>query len=140
MAGFTNAGKENVLNYAFRAVSTPATYKLCLVTSATAPSADLNTFGQLTEISDSYTEASLTPGTTDFDSTSEDDSNDKGIIQIKDITFAGPITNARYVVLTDANGTKANREVLLFWDLASNRSVSSGQNLVLQDLQIELTE
>ena len=140
MAGFTNAGKENVLNYAFRAVSTPSTYKLHLCTSASAPSADTNTLGDLTEISDSYTVSSLTPGTTDFDSTQEDDSNDKGIIQIKDITFAGPITNARYCVLTDDNATEASREVLLYWDLASDRSVSSGQNLVLQDLQIELTE
>ena len=140
MAGFTNAGKENVLNYAFRAVSTPSTYKLHLCTSASAPSSDTNTLGDLTEISDSYTVASLTPGTSHFDSTQEDDSNDKGIIQIHDITFAGPITNARYCVLTDDNGTEASREVLLYWDLASNRSVSSGQNLVLQDLQIELTE
>ena len=131
MAGFTNAGKENVLNYAFRAVSTPSTYKLHLCTSASAPSADTNTLGDLTEISDSYTVASLTPGASHFDSTREDDSNDKGIIQIHDITFAGPITNARYCVPLTITEQKLVK-FFLYWDLASNRSVSSGQNLVLQ--------
>ena len=114
-----------------------------MVTSATAPTADINTLSQLTEISETGKEFSLSLNTTDFDtsvSDSEDDTNDKGVMKIKDCTFAGPVTNARYAILVDDNGTEGSREVYCYWDLGSNRSVSSGQTLTLQDLDMNLLE
>ena len=89
----------------------------------------------------------LTPGATDFDVWNEDDAGDQGEIQIKDIVWTasgGPIpssgSGARYAVLTDDNATVANREILAYWDLVSDRSVSSGQTLTLQDCEIDLNE
>ena len=143
MAGFTNKGKAKLLRNFFHSETPPSNLYVYLVTSATAPTADLNTLSQLTEISETGKEFSLSLNTTDFDtsvSDSEDDTNDKGVMKIKDCTFAGPVTNARYAVLVDDNGTEGSREVYCYWDLGSNRSVSSGQTLTLQDLEMNLLE
>ena len=143
MAGFTNKGKAKLLRNFFQSESPPTNLYVYLVTSATAPTADLNTLSQLTEITETGKEVSLSLNTTDFDtstSASEDDTNDKGVMQIKDCTFAGPVTNARYAVLTDDDSTEADREVYCYWDLGSNRSVSSGQTLTLADLEFNLLE
>ena len=143
MAGFTNKGKAKLLRNFFHSESPPTNLYVYLVTSATAPTADLNTLSQLTEITETGKEVSLALNTTDFDTSvgdSEDDSNDKGVMKIKDCSFAGAVTNARYAVLTDDNGTEGSREVYCYWDLGSNRSVSSGQTLTLADLEINLLE
>ena len=152
MAGFTNKGKWRMAEAVFQGASLPTNFYVALVTSAVAPSADLNTLSELTEIAagNGYTSGGyqLTPGATDFDTADgEDDSNDRGYIQIKDIQWTasgGPIpasgNGARYAVLTDDNGTVASREVYAYWDLSSDRSVSSGQTLTLQDLELRLNE
>ena len=71
MAGATNKGKLRELESRYRAVAAPTNYFLAFVTNATAPTADTNTLGDLTEIAagNGYTAGgfSLTPGTTDFD-------------------------------------------------------------------------
>lgn len=151
MAGFTNKGKLSLLIWVFRTVSVPTNFYIGLVTSAVAPDADTNTFGQLTEIAagNGYVTGGyqLTPGDTDFDYENEDDGNDLGEIQIKDVVWnasGGSIPDtgdgARYAVLIDDNGTIANREVLAFWDLTSDRQVSDGQSLTLEDLEFEAAE
>lgn len=68
-------------------------------------------------------------------------------MQIKDVAWTaagGPIpsggSGASYAVLLDDNGTIANREVLAYWSLTSARSVSTGQTLTLQDLELRLLE
>ena len=52
----------------------------------------------------------------------------------------GPIPlsggGARYLILTDDNGTFNSREVYAFWDLTSDRSVSDTQNLNLNDFEL----
>lgn len=126
-------------------------YYVALVTSATAPTADINTLSQLTEIAagNGYTTGGfqLTPGTTDFDSITENDTDDRGEVQIKDVTWTasggaipGSGNGARYAVLTDDNGTVGSREVYAYWDLSSDRTVSSGQTLTLQNLELRLLE
>lgn len=151
MAGLTNKGKYRLLGYGFVGGTIPTSFYVALVTSAAAPSADTNTLSQLTEIANGngYTTGGyeLTPGGTDFDSLVENDTDDRGELQIKDVVWTasgGPIpasgNGARYAVLTDDNGTVGNREVLAWWDLTADRSVSVGQSLTLQDLELRLTE
>lgn len=143
MAGFTNKGKAKLLRNFFHSETPPTNLYVYLVTSTTAPTPDLNTLSQLSEISETGKEVSLSLNTTDFDTNvanSEDDTNDKGVMQIKDCSYAGPVTNARYAVLTDDNATEADREVYCYWDLGSNRSVSTGQTLTLADLEFNLLE
>lgn len=151
MAGWTNKGKMSILDAYFRNNGAPTNFYVALVTSATAPTQDTDTLGQMTEITagNGYVTGgySLTPGATDFDVLNEDDTNDRGDIQVKDVVWnasGGPIPSAgngaRYAVLTDDNGTVGSREVYAYWDLTSDRSVSDGQSLTLQNLELRLTE
>lgn len=149
-SGWTNKGKAHVLGIVFRNVSEKTNYYVALVTSATAPTADTNTLSQLTEIANGngYTTGGyqLTPGATDFDTLTEDDSGDKGLVQVKDVVWTasggsipGSGDGARYAVLIDDNGTVGSREVYAWWDLTSDRTVSTGQTLTLQDLELDIT-
>lgn len=151
MAGFTNKGKFHLLGHAFVAVAVPTNYYVALVTSAIAPTADTNTLGQLTEIAagNGYTSGgiSLTPGVTDFDVHTEDDTNDRGFVQIKDLVWTasgGSIPasgdGARYAILTDDNVTVGSREIYGYFDLTSDRSVSDGQTLTVQNMEMRLNE
>lgn len=151
MAGLTNKGKYNIHNIVFRAATAPTNFYVGLATSAVAPTADTNTFGQLTEIANGngYTTGGyqLSRNSTDFDVMTEDDANDKVVTQIKDIVWTasggaipGSGDGARYAVLIDDNGTIANREVWAYWDLSSDRTVSSGNNLTLQNCEIDGNE
>jgi hypothetical protein len=149
MPGFTNRGKYNMLVQRFRGVPLPTNFNLALVTSAVAPTADINTFGQLTEIADGngYVAGGelLNRNTTDFDVATEDDTNDRALVQLRDVVWTAATGNlpssgagARWAVLTDANATLANREVEQYFDLLSDRTISDTQTLTLQDCEIRL--
>jgi hypothetical protein len=150
LVGWTNRGKFGALGRLFRGVALPTNYFVALVTSAVAPTADTNTKTELTELANGngYTTGgiSLTKNSTDFDVLTEDDTNDRALIQIKDLVWTAtggslPATGgARYAVLTDDNATQGSREILSFWDLVSDRQVSVGQTLTLQDCELRLTE
>jgi len=150
MAGWTNKGKLMLLSVAFDSEAVQTNYYIALVTSAVAPTADTNTFTELTEIADTqgYTTGGkiLAPGT-DFDAPTEDDTDDRGTIQIVDQvwtasggTLPASGDGARYAVLLDDNATVASREVYAYWDLVSDRSVSDGQALTLTDCELRLNE
>ena len=151
MAGWTNKGKMRVLEWALRGGTIPTNFYVALFTSATAPNADTNTKSQLTEVAsgNGYTTGgiSLSKNSTDFDVLTEDDTNDRGFIQIKDLVWTasgGALpssgSGARYACLTDDNATQGSREVLFYWDLGADYSVSSGQTLTLQNLEIRINE
>lgn len=146
-SGQTNKGKAHPYAITYRAATPPTNYYVALVTSATAPTADTNTLSDLTEIAggNGYTTGGfqLSRNTTDFDTLTEDDTNDKGLIQIKDISWTasgGAIpasgNGARYAVLTDDNATVGSREVYAWWDLTSDRTASNGYTITLEDLEM----
>jgi hypothetical protein len=151
MAGWTNKGKYLALNVTFRNTGAPTNFYVALVTSATAPTADTNTLSDLTQIAagNGYTSGGyqLSRNSTDFDTLNEDDTNDRGAIQIKDVSWTasgGSIpasgNGARYAILTDDNGTVGSREVYAYWDLNADQSVGNGGTLTLQNLELRLTE
>lgn len=148
MAGFTNKGKWRMLGWVFVNQTEPTNFFVALVTSAVAPTADTNRLSELTEIAagNNYTAGgfSLTPGATDFDVHTEDDAADRGRVQIKDVFWnasGGPIPSsgggARYAVLTDDS---SNPEIIAYFDLSSDRTVSDTQTLTLQDCELRLNE
>ena len=151
MAGMTNRGKFWTLDWVFRGATLPTNMYVILATSAAAPDADTNTFTELTQIAtgNGYTDGGyqLDLNGTDFDYLNEDDANDRADMQIKDLTWTasgGEIPSsgdgARYAVLTDDDGVVNDRVVIGWWDLTSDRSVSDGQDLTLQDLELRLQE
>lgn len=151
---FTNRGKYDILEMAIRQAfaggALPTNLYVELITSAYAPVVDSNTESQATEIAagNGYTAGgySLTPGATDFDVLTEDDANDRALIQCKDIVWTasgGSIPasgdGARYAILCDDNVTQGSRHIIASWDLVSDRTVSDGQSLTLQDCEIRLS-
>lgn len=142
--GWTNKGLRRLLGWVFNAETLPTNFYLALVTSATAPDADTNTLSQLTEIAagNGYTSGgiSFAKNTTDFPTITEDDANNRAQINLKDAVWTasggslpGSGSGARYAVLTDDNATVGSREVFAYFDLSSDRTVSSGQTLTLDD-------
>jgi len=151
MAGWTNKGKYKLLGWALRTETKPTNLYMRLVTSATAPSADLNIASELTEIAagNGYTAGGyqLSFNSTDFDVWTEDDANDRAYVQLKDIVWTASGGNlpasgagARYSVLTDDNATQGSRECYFYFDLSSDRTVSDTQTLTLQNCEIRENE
>lgn len=135
----------------FRNTGLPTNFYVALCTSAVTPTADTNTLSELTEIAagNGYTSGgiSLARNATDFDVLTEDDANDRALTQIKDLIWTaagGPIPasggGARWAVITDDNATVGSRQVFAYWDLASDRSVASGQTLTLQNCELRINE
>lgn len=148
MAGFTNKGKYRILELV-RGGTLPTNFYIALYTSAVAPTADTNTHGDLTQIGagNGYTTGGfqLTPNATDFDVLTEDDGNDRALIQVKDVSWTasgGAIpasgNDARYAGMTDDNVTESSREIWWYWDLGADYSVSDTQTLTLQDLEARI--
>jgi hypothetical protein len=151
MAGWTNKGKFRMLGGWFRAESIPTNFYMALFTSAAAPGADTDTFSQLTQIAAGNGYATggyqLARNATDFDVLTEDDTNDRALVQCKDIVWTaagGPIpasgSGARYACLTDDNVTEGSRHVLHYFDLTSDRTISSGQTLTLLNAEVRINE
>lgn len=151
MAGWTNKGKRRMLGWAFNAETLPTNFYVALVTSAVAPTADINTKSELTELpnGNGYTTGgiSLSKNTTDFPTLTEDDGTDRGYIRIKSLVWTASGGNlpasgngARYAVLTDDNVTQGSREVLAYFDLVSDRTISDTQTLTLNTCELRLNE
>lgn len=149
-SGWTNKGKYNALRVWLCNLDAPtANYYMALFTSATTPNVDHNTFSELTQINtgNGYNTGGyqLNRDGTDFVVT-EDDSNDRADVDIKDISWTaagGPIPNggsgARWACLTDDNATEASRILIAWFDLSEDRSVSTGQSLTLQNCTLRIT-
>jgi|TARA_R110000824_G_scaffold9642_7_gene42877 hypothetical protein len=146
-SGTTDRGKKLLLDYAFEASTVPTTYYLALCTSAVTPTKAINTFSQMTEIAagQGYTTggASLTAAT-DFTVT-EVDSTVGAKVVIADTTFTASGGNlpasgdgARWAVLLD--GAVSGSNVLAYFDLVSDRTVSDTQTLTIQAAEIDANE
>ena len=98
MAGWTNKGKMSILDAYFRNNGAPTNFYVALVTSATAPDADTDTMGDVTEISagNGYTSGGyqLSKNSTDFDTLTEDDTNDRGLVQVKDVVWTASLNRS----------------------------------------------
>ena len=151
MAGWTNRGKFSNLDSWCRNNGAPASFYVALITVAIVPDADTNTMADVTEITagNGYVSGgiSVARNAVDFDVLTEDDVNDRALVQILDLVWTaagGSIPSAgagaRYAVFTDDNGVVANREISAFWDLVAARTVTVGQTLTLQNCELRLTE
>jgi len=148
---WTNRGKFLMLDWVFGGEPLPDSFYVALVTADIVPTVDTNTLGQLTEIADGngYTEGGyeLTPGDTDFDVFTEDDTNDRALVQLKDLVWTasgGTIpasgNGARYAILTDSTGdsgeTIGDRQIIAVWDLVTAREATVGFAITLADCEL----
>jgi len=131
--------------------NTPSSFRVFLLTPATAPTAGTNTISALTQIADGngYNTGGYTIAlnTTDWDTFTEVDGSTNAYAQLKDIVWTasgGAIpasgSGARYAMLGNYTSTLASTEVWFWWDLTSERTVSDGQTLTLQNCQVNINE
>jgi hypothetical protein len=150
MAGWTNRGKLRTLNF-LGGTNTPATFRVFLLTPATAPTAGTNTISAVTQVNqgNGYNTDGMTIAlnTTDFDTFTEQDGSTNAFAQLRDLVWTaagGAIPNggsgARYAALGNYTSTLASTEIWYWWDLTSERTVSNGQTLTLQNCQIQIDE
>ena len=132
-------------------VAAPATFYMALVTDSVVPDADTNTMSDLDEIpaGNGYTSGGLAVArnTTDWDTRTEDDTGNTGLAQTKDLTWTasgGNLppsgTGARYAVLTTDEAAVADRQIVAWFNLGSNRIMTVGYDLTLQNCEVRLTE
>jgi hypothetical protein len=147
--GWFNRGAYLAFIGYFRRASLATTFEVHLCTATTTPNPDHNDLSELSEIADGNgyarsTGFSLNPNSTDFDVATEDDSADKGFVQVKDVVWTASggslpadSVGARWAVLTTNGATAADKKLIAWWDLTSPRVVSVGQTLTLADLQLD---
>lgn len=146
---FTNRGLYLVLGIAFRNETAPTNFYGPLFTSATTPTVDTNVVGDLTQIATGYGYSDGGSGkarsSAGFDVWTEDDTNDRALVQAVDWVYTasgGPIPasggGARWFGISDDNGTVASRQIFGAFDLVSDRQVSDGQSLTIQDAEFRI--
>ena len=150
MPGMTNKLKAELLDVFFRGEPGPIKFYLALVTSSPSPGPTTNILSDLTELptGSGYTTGGVefSRDDTDFPNLIENDTNNKGIVELKDIIFTatGPFPasgpGAHYAVLTDDASPIGNRKVYLWFDLQSDRSLVDTQSLQINDMNAELLE
>jgi hypothetical protein len=149
MGFWTNRGSYRALGIIGRAEAAPTQFNYMYFTDAVTPTVDTNTVSELIEIpaGNGYTSGGIpvARNATDFDTWTEDDGNNRALLQLKNLVSTASGGNlpasgsgARWGALVDNNGTIASREVWFVFDLVSNRIVSDGQPLTMQDLEIRI--
>jgi len=146
--GQTDKGRALILGYAFDSTTIPTNFYLALCTSTTTPTRATDSLDELEEINagNGYTSggSALAAGSA-FTVTESDGAGGIGAkVVADDVTFTaagGPIPSsgsARWAVLLDGNSSTAN--VISYYDLSSDRSVSDTQFLKIKACEIDLNE
>lgn len=145
MSGTTDRGKYLLLKYAFDGETVPTTYRLILCTDDDTPTKASNTLADVTEIASGsgYDSGGKALATSDATVTEVD-----GTIGAKVVfsdqtwsatgTFPSSGTGARWAVITD--GTTSSDNILAYFSLGSNQTLTSGQSLTLQSIEIDCNE
>jgi hypothetical protein len=128
----------------------PSSYYVMLVTDiASTLTTCTNAASELSEIpsGNGYNSpgASIFRSASDMDVSTEDDGSNIWQFQLADVAWTATGGNipasgngANAAVLVTASG--GLRDVMCWWDLVSNRTVSDGQTLTLQDCELQITE
>jgi hypothetical protein len=139
---FTNKGLGKMLTNTFDGGTVPTNYYAYCVTSSATPTVDDDTWSDHSaNESSNYTEATIAGGT-GFGTISVDDTNDWATLTVNDIVFTASADSlvARWVIITDDNGTEANREIYAVLDLTSERTVGNGQTLTATGTTLKLSQ
>ena len=140
-----------VLNYCFNSGTAPTNLYMALIRATSVPVTTTNVLSDLTQINTGtgYSDGGYTLNldATDFDTLTENDTNDRAELQTKDLVFTASGDDldgsggagARYSVMTDHDATVANRSVLWWGDLVSNRNPVDGNTLTLVDNESRIT-
>jgi hypothetical protein len=147
-SGFTNRGLKRLFDSYFRNQNTPTNFYLSLHSSAAGPgvtgtpTSSSNNLGDLYEVPAGAGYQSggtiVNRNNTDFPTLTEDDVGNKGAIIQKTwrwvaqgATFPAAGTAARWSVLATDEAQRTSRDMVAFWDLVSDRFISSNGTIQL---------
>jgi len=141
-SGVTDRGRAKLFEYAFDGTSAPANFYYALCTDATTPTVATNIFSDLTEVAtgNGYAAYGNTVASDTAFTVTEVDGTPgaKVVVSSQVFTASGgdlPSSgSARWAVLLDTNSASAN--VLAWFDLNSNTSVSDTQSLTINSSTI----
>lgn len=142
-SGWTNRGLKCMMNAYFRADTTdePVAFKLLLITAGT-PTSDTNVLSGLTELANGngYTTdgESVTRDSGGFDSITENDTDNRGEIQLADVTWSitgAGVSGITYALLMDDASTP---NVIAYFDLNGPVAQVAGQTLTIQNAEMRL--
>ena len=144
-SGVTDRGRAKLLNYAFDGTTAPTTFYYALCTDATTPTVATNLFSDLTEIAtgNGYAQFGNSMASDTAFTVTEVDGTPGAKVVLSNQEFTGsggtlPSSgSARWAVLLDTNATSAN--VLAWFDLSANTSVSDGQTLSINASTINVS-
>lgn len=153
-AGLTNRGSKLLLELALANVwrdhngtsQTLTKWQAGLIMAASAaPSADTNVASEITEPSTGgYARIDVPRSAVGWTSTTEDDTNDKGVSLLQDLSFSasgGSIGPVRYVFLVGVDATdtagSANAQIVAVWQLASDTTIASGTTTIFESGKLE---
>lgn len=145
----TTRGSFLILNAYFRDSTEETNFYIALVTSAVVPTHATKLLSELTEIAagNGYTSGGyqLNRDTTDFNSITEEDVDQFTRIGLKPIVFTAsgasiPASGspARYLVLTTGEATVANRQIIMYESLTSDRIATAGLSINITALEIQI--
>lgn len=138
----TNRGEYRRTLAWLRGAAFPTQFYAALCIASPAPTILTKTLGQLTQIAagNGYTDGGIALGrnSTDFPTVTENDGSSRIDWLLRNLvwmatggTLPGSGNPARWVVITDDNGTVANREVWAYWSDGQDKVVSTGQPLTV---------
>lgn len=140
---FTNKGLGKLLTNTFDAGTVPTNFYAYCVTSSSTPTVDDDTWSEhLANESTNYDGEQTLAGGTGFGTISVDDANNRADLTVNNIVFTATADSlvARWVIITDDNGTEANREIYAVLDLGSERTVGNGQTLTVSGTTLRLSQ
>lgn len=146
---FTTRGLALMLDAYFRNAAEPTNFYLALVTNSPPPTVTTKTLSQLTEIAagNGYTSGGiqLARNSTDFNSLTEVDASAHTDMGVKNVSWTAGGGNipasgnpARFLVLTTDEGTVANRQVIWYESLGSNKTITSGNSLTIANIKARI--
>jgi hypothetical protein len=153
-SGVTNRGAFLIAGASLTNATEPTNFYIALVTSATTPTVDHNTLSEFTEIANGngYTTGGLiiartvAGGGLDWASATEDDTDNRAEFILEDAVWTAsggslPASGngARWALLLDDNVTVGDRQVYVWWDLVSDRTVSVGQTITVSAAEVRAT-
>ncbi len=146
---FHQRGLKLMLAQFFQNDTEQTNFYLAFSTAAHTPDKDDSTFAAVTEVAtgNGYSTGgiSLSRNTTDWINLTQDDTNNRATIQLKNLSFTpsgGPFPNgvdgARWAHIITDEGTIASRQLIASLDLLIPIFVSDGQALTISSTTLRL--
>jgi hypothetical protein len=141
----TNRGRKRLAELAlkneYNDTTPPTNFYAHLITDVTGPTVDTDAMSGFTVVAVAgYSAQAIPRSDSGWDTFYEDDGNDEAYAQAADFTYSPSADmNGVYHCLLGESATFGSAECIVSWDLSGPVNVSGGQDLTIQDAEINFT-